>query len=78
MQLGTGYHIAALFLQIFTDIQKANSRSVVATTGASMTLGAFIVYALDGYAPAMFVGVPVLSWILGGVGAFMLLYALQD
>jgi ubiquinone biosynthesis protein len=64
--------------QLRADIQKANSRSVVTTTGASLALGAFIVYALDGYAPAMFLGVPVLSWALGGAGVFMLLYALQD
>ncbi len=60
------------------DMQRANTRSVVATTGASLTLGAILVYALDGYAPAMMLGIPTLSWGLGAVGVFMLIYALQD
>lgn len=64
--------------QLREDIRRANSRHVVATTGASLTVGAVLVYALDGYAPAMFLGVPTLSWGLGALGAFMLLYALQE
>ncbi len=64
--------------QLRKDMQRANTRSVVAITGASLTLGALLVYALDGYAPAMWLGIPTLSWGLGAVGAFMLIYALQD
>ncbi len=64
--------------QLREDMQRSNTRSVVSTTGASLTLGAVLVYALDGYAPAMFLGIPALSWGLGAVGLFMLIYALQD
>ena len=64
--------------QLREDMQRSNTRSVVSTTGASLTLGAVLVYALDGYAPAMFLGIPVLSWGLGALGLFMLIYALQD
>ncbi len=64
--------------QLREDMQRSNTRSVVSTTGASLTLGAVLVYALDGYAPAMFLGIPALSWGLGVVGLFMLIYALQD
>ncbi len=64
--------------QLREDMQRSNTRSVVSTTGASLTLGAVLVYALDGYTPAMFLGVPALSWGLGALGLFMLIYALQD
>ena len=64
--------------QLREDMQRSNTRSVVSTTGASLTLGAVLVYALDGYAPAMFLGIPALSWGLGALGLFMLIYALQD
>ena len=60
------------------EIKRGNQRNVIAIGGASLLMSAFIVFGLDGYAPAMFLGAPVLSWILGSIGAFFLLFAFQD
>nr|MDA3870481.1 ubiquinone biosynthesis regulatory protein kinase UbiB [Gammaproteobacteria bacterium] len=64
--------------KIRAEIKRGNQRNVIAIGGASLLLSAFIVFGLDGYAPAMFMGAPVLSWILGGIGGFFLLFAFQD
>lgn len=64
--------------EIRDEMQRGNRRSAVAITGSTMIISAALVYALDGYAPVMFLGVPALTWIMGGVGALLLLYALQD
>lgn len=66
------------FRQIRAEIKRGNQRNVIAIGGASLLLSAFIVFGLDGYAPATFMGAPVLSWILGGIGGFFLLFAFQD
>lgn len=60
------------------EIKLGNQRNIIAIAGASLLLSAFIVFGLDGYAPAMFLGAPVLSWLLGGLGAFFLLFSFQD
>ena len=60
------------------EVKTSHRRAVVSTAGSSLTLGAVVFYALEGYSPAMFLDVPVLSLVLGGVGIFMLIYALQD
>ena len=60
------------------EIKRGNQRNVIAIGGASLLMSAFIVFGLDGYAPAMLMGAPVLSWVLGGIGAFFLLFAFQD
>jgi ubiquinone biosynthesis protein len=60
------------------EIKRGNQRTVVAVTGASLLVSAFIVFGLDGFAPAMLFGAPVISWALGGLGAFFLLFAIKD
>ena len=60
------------------EIKRGNQRMVIAIAGASLLMSAFIVFGLDGFTPSMALGVPVISWMLGGVGAFFLLFALQD
>ncbi len=60
------------------EMKRGNQRNVVAIGGASLLISAFILFGLDGYTPAMFMGAPVMSWILGGIGAFFLLFSFQD
>ena len=60
------------------DIKNGNKRSVLTTTGVGLLLCAFIVFGLDGFSPAIVWGAPLASWVLGGLGAFMLLVSLQD
>ncbi len=64
--------------KIRAEIKRGNQRNVIAIGGASLLLSAFIVFGLDGYAPVTFMGAPVISWILGGIGGFFLLFAFQD
>ena len=60
------------------EMKRGNQRNAIAIGGASLLMSGFIVYGLDGFTPSMFMGVPVISWILGGAGSFFLLYAFQD
>jgi ubiquinone biosynthesis protein len=60
------------------EIKKSNQRSVLTITGIGLLLCAFIVFGLDGFSPSIVWGAPLVSWLLGGLGAFMLLVSLQD
>lgn len=60
------------------EIRQSNQRSIIAIAGGSLVLSSFIVFGLDGYAHATFLGAPVVSWILGGMGTFFLLFSFQD
>lgn len=60
------------------EIKRGNQRNAVAIGGASLLISAFVVFSLVDYSSAMFMGAPVLSWVLGGVGAFFLMFSFQD
>ncbi len=63
--------------RIREEIKKGNQRNVIAITGASLLMGAFVVFGLSD-SISMVMGAPVVSWILGGMGALFLIYAAQD
>ncbi len=60
------------------EIRRANQRSVISMAGASLVLGALIVYGFGQPNDALVLGAPLLSWLLGGAGGLMLIYATQD
>ncbi len=60
------------------EISAGQRRQFVGMVGAILVLSAFIVSALDGYAPVMFHGAPLLSWAVGSVGAVLLVLAWPD
>lgn len=64
--------------EIRNEIRRGNQRSVVSIAGASLLLGALIVYGLSDTTSVVLLGAPVLSWFLGSAGVLMLAYALQD
>ena len=64
--------------KIREEMKRGNQRNVIAIGGASLLMSAFIVFGLDGYSPAILMGAPVISWVLGGIGTFFLLFAFQD
>jgi len=66
------------FRNIRHEIKRGNKRNVIAICGGSLLISAFIVFSLVSYSSSMFLGVPIMTWILGGLGSFFLLYALQD
>jgi ubiquinone biosynthesis protein len=55
------------------EVRRANRRTINAIIGTGLILGAALVYGLDGYAPSMVFGAPLLSWLLGGAGLLVLL-----
>jgi ubiquinone biosynthesis protein len=54
------------------EIKRANHRTINAIVGAGLLLGAAIIYGLDGYAPTVIFGAPLLSWLCGGLGLAIL------
>ncbi len=57
------------------EMQQYNRRSILAIIGSSLVLGGVVLYGLyglDGNAPVMIGQFPLVSWILGGVGAGVL------
>ena len=60
------------------EMKRSTQRNVIAIGGASLLVSAFLLLALDSYSSAMFLGAPLISWILGGIGSFFLLFSFQD
>lgn len=58
------------------DLRNANQRSVAATLGAGLLIAAAVVYGLDGQLPVQVAGAPLLSWLFGGAGLFLVMLAL--
>lgn len=63
-------------LQAMRQVLKtSNRRTFAAILGAALVVSAFLTTALDGYTPTMAAGAPLLSWILGGLGVVIWLFA---
>ena len=54
------------------EINRANRRTINAIVGIGLLLGAAIIYGLDGHAPTLIFGAPLLSWLCGGLGLAIL------
>jgi len=59
--------------QLRQEMQRANRRTIGAITGTGLLLASAIIYGLDGYAPTVMLGAPLLTWLTGGLGIFLLL-----
>jgi ubiquinone biosynthesis protein len=55
------------------QVRRNNQRTVLAVIGTGLVVSAAVVYGLDGYRPLMLGGAPILSWVLGVAGTWMLL-----
>ena len=62
--------------RIRAEIRRANRRTVLATIGAALIVGAAIVLGLGGTALATLWGAPIGSWILAGLGGCLAFAAL--
>lgn len=60
------------------EIASGQRRQYVGFVGAILLLSAFVLTALDGYAPTMVYGAPLLTWVLGGIGVLFLILAWPD
>ena len=54
------------------ELRRANRRNSNVIIGTGLIVTAAIIYGLDGSAPPMVMGAPLLSWICGGLGLFLL------
>jgi ubiquinone biosynthesis protein len=54
------------------EINRANRRTINAVVGTGLLLGAAIIYGLDGHAPTLIFGAPLLIWICGALGLAIL------
>lgn len=57
------------------QMQRSSQRTIYAILGSGFLVSASLIYGLDGYTPAMLAGVPLLSWIFGGISAVLFLAA---
>ena len=57
------------------ELRRGNRRNVMAIAGTGLIVSAALIYGLDGYAPAMVAGAPLLTWVLGIAGLGFLLSA---
>jgi ubiquinone biosynthesis protein len=55
-----------------SEIRRANRRTINTILGTGLLLGAAIIYGLDGHAPTVIFGAPLLSWLCGGLGLAIL------
>jgi ubiquinone biosynthesis protein len=54
-------------------LQRGQQRIYLAITGAALMISAAVILGLDGYSPNMFGNAPILTWLLGGAGAYLLI-----
>lgn len=54
-------------------LQRGQQRIYLAITGAALMISAAVILGLDGYSPNMFGNAPILTWLLGGTGAYLLI-----
>ena len=63
--------------QMRNELRSANRRTVAAIIGTGSLVAAALIYGLDGYAPAVIGGAPLLTWIFGALGVAFIAAALQ-
>lgn len=63
--------------QIRQEIRDSSYRTAAAVAGAAFIVGAAVLKGLDGYAPTMIGGLPILSWILGIWGGLLMYFSLS-
>ncbi len=61
--------------RVRNEIRRANQRTVLAIVGAAFIVSAAVLLGLDGFAPTQVAGAPVMSWVLGAVGGYLVLLA---
>ena len=60
------------------EMRRADRRNTNTIIGTGLILTAAIIYGLDGSAPLMFMGAPLLSWLCAGLGILLLILNRQD
>ncbi len=64
-----------LLAQMRRELEESNQRSSLLLPAVAMIVAAAVIYGLDGRAPAIVAGAPLLTWMLGGFGLWLLIMA---
>jgi ubiquinone biosynthesis protein len=59
--------------ELRNTLQRGQQRIYLAITGAALMISAAVILGLDGYSPSMFGNAPILTWLLGVAGAYLLI-----
>lgn len=59
--------------ELRNTLQRGQQRIYLAITGAALIISAAVILGLDGFSPSMFGNAPILTWLLGGAGAYLLI-----
>jgi ubiquinone biosynthesis protein len=54
--------------ELHQEIRRASLRTAAAIAGAALLVGSATIYSMSSYAPIMWAGIPLLSWLLAGLG----------
>ena len=71
-------HTESEIKRLRREVRRANRRTTGAVVGTGLIISAAVVYGLDGFAPAMVFGAPLLSWLAGAAGVLILLLTTTD
>jgi ubiquinone biosynthesis protein len=63
--------------ELRNQMQRNHRRSIAAITGSALIISAAILLGLDGYVPVMLGDAPLLTWVLGVLGLFFLITAVN-
>lgn len=61
--------------ELHQEIRRASLRTTAAVAGAALLVGAATIHGLSDYTPILLAGVPLLSWLLAGVGFIFIIAA---
>jgi ubiquinone biosynthesis protein len=64
-------HTSKEIASIRREIRRANQRTILTITGASLILSAAVLLALDGFAPLMLGKAPLMTWICAIFGTYL-------
>ena len=59
--------------ELRNTLQRGQQRIYLAITGAALMISAAVILGLDGYSPSMFGNAPILTWLLGVAGVYLLI-----
>ena len=62
--------------KIRREMRRSNQRTVLGVVGTGLVIAAVVLLAVQEGATAQLSSVPLLTWVLGGLGAYMIIAAL--
>ena len=60
------------------EMRAGNRRTTLAIIGSGLLISAAIIYGLENYSPAMISGIPVIAWVAGIFGIYLILVSIDS